>query len=233
LVITNSELTKGQVERCLEGKPVPVQTVYLGGEAGWGPISDDERKTARKALGIAETRKIACFVGALSTDNRKGFDILFEAWKQLCTDPNWDADLIVAGTGNALPIWKSRIGEAGLTKRIQMLGFRKDIPALLAASDILVSPTRFEPYGLNLQEALCRELPVMTTIQAGIAERFPEEMKDLVIHDTENVSVWVERLKLWRSKPDSWHSACAQLGTSFRQRGWPQMAQEMVELIER
>lgn len=232
LVITNSELTRGYVEECLEGKRVRVQTVYLGGEDEWGPIDGAEREAMRKASGIAQDRKVAIFVGALSMDHRKGFDVLFEAWRRLCLDPGWDVDLIAAGSGAALEMWRQRVREAGLAERVQMLGFRKDIKALLAASDVLVSPTRYEPYGLNLQEALCRCLPVITSRRAGIVERFGPELGELVVEDVEDIDAWVGRLRHWRNESARWQGPAAALGSQMRNRGWMQMAAEMVELIE-
>ena len=40
---------------------------------------------------------------------------------------------------------------------------RREVPAYLASSDLLVSPTDFESYGLAIREALCVGLPIFTT----------------------------------------------------------------------
>ena len=95
----------------------------------------------------------------------------------------WDANLVVAGTGPELPYWKRRVAESGLEDDIRLLGFTKEISTLLAAADALVSPTRFEPYGQGVHEALCCGLPVFVTRCAGIAERFPAELHDLLLDD--------------------------------------------------
>ena len=112
-------------------------------------------------------------MGALG-DVRKGFDTLFEAWRRLVGDPGWDARLVVVGTGTSLPSWRARAVDEGLGGSIAFLGFRDDVPDVLAACDLLVSPTRYEAYGLNVQEALCTGLPAIVSAGAGIAERYPE-----------------------------------------------------------
>ena len=81
--------------------------------------------------------------------------------------------LIVAGTGPDLPYWRRRVAESRLENDIRLLGFTREIPILLAAVDAFVSPTRFEPYGQGVHEALCCGLPAFVTRCAGIAERLP------------------------------------------------------------
>jgi len=60
------------------------------------------------------------FIGALG-DRRKGFDILFSAWQQLCANSDWDADLVALGSGADLPMWQRRAAEAGIGSRIHFL----------------------------------------------------------------------------------------------------------------
>jgi len=82
-------------------------------------------------------------------------------------DPGWDARLVVVGTGASLPSWRARTVEEGLGDSITFLGFRNDVPDVLAACDLLVSPTRYEAYGLNVQEALCTGLPAIVQRRGG------------------------------------------------------------------
>ena len=46
----------------------------------------------------------------------------------------------------------------------------EEAPAVLAACDALVSPTRYEAYGLAVHEALARGLPALVSRSAGIAD---------------------------------------------------------------
>jgi UDP-glucose:(heptosyl)LPS alpha-1,3-glucosyltransferase len=50
-----------------------------------------------------------------------------------------------------------------------MLGIRQDIPAIMAAADVLVHPARIETTGTVIIEALANGLPVVTTDTCGFA----------------------------------------------------------------
>lgn len=54
--------------------------------------------------------------------------------------------------------------------RVQFLGFRDDIPDLLAQLDILVCSSHVEPFGRCLIEAMATVLPVVATSVGGIPE---------------------------------------------------------------
>jgi glycosyltransferase involved in cell wall biosynthesis len=59
----------------------------------------------------------------------------------------------------------------GLTPRVRFLGDRRDIPALMAASDLLVQANEGpEPFGIVFAEALLAGLPVVTTDMGGAPE---------------------------------------------------------------
>jgi glycosyltransferase involved in cell wall biosynthesis len=150
LLIANSERTAQHLVEYFGIDAHRIRTVYLGGESEWRAVTAEERASSRNALQLPPARPIAVFVGGLGYDDRKGFDVLFEAWRRLCARPDWDVDLLVAGSGNALRMWQRRTSETGLTARIRLLGFLREIPGLLAAADLLVSPVRYEAYGLNV-----------------------------------------------------------------------------------
>ncbi len=60
---------------------------------------------------------------------------------------------------------------AGLGYRLRMLGYRSDIPALLAAADIFTLPSRFEGLPMSVIEAMLTGLPVVATNVRGPAEQ--------------------------------------------------------------
>src|SRR5439155_22053730 len=124
-------------------------------------------------------RPIVIFVGAIGYDNNKGLDILLSAWGRLCSNPQWDADLFIVGEGRALPAWRAMVRRSDFRERIRFLGFTDEVAKLLAAADLLVSPVRYESYGLNVQEALSRGVPAIVSANAGIAECFPSHLKGL------------------------------------------------------
>jgi glycosyltransferase involved in cell wall biosynthesis len=234
LVIANSDATRRAVIERLGVTPERVHTVYYGTDPErFRPPSPEERARARERLGWAslDMRPAVAFVGALG-DVRKGFDTLFEAWRRLARDPGWDARLVVVGTGASLPSWRARTVEEGLDGSITFLGFRKDVPDVLAACDLLVSPTRYEAYGLNVQEALCTGLPAIVSAGAGVAERYPESLRDLLLPDPDDAADLAARLLRWRSSAVDSRAAVEALGSDLRGRDWDRCAAEIVALAE-
>jgi glycosyltransferase involved in cell wall biosynthesis len=232
LVIANSERTRRDLIDRLGVPPGRVHTVYYGADPErFRPPAPEERAAARARLGWAESdgRPAAAFVGALG-DERKGFDTLFAAWRRLARDPGWDARLLVVGAGAMLPAWRARAAEEGLGDSVRFLGFRDDVPAVLAACDLLVSPARYEAYGLNVQEALCCGLPAIVSADAGVAERYPGPLRELLLPDPDDPADLARRIAAWRADPGPLRSAVADLGRALRARPWDRCAAEIVAL---
>ena len=232
LVITNSDVTSRHVVEHLHVDERRVHTVYLGSDPEWGPVRLQDRAASRELLQVSPSRPLAVFVGALGFDGRKGFDTLFDAWRRLCAKPDWDADLLVAGGGNALDMWQAKVSQSGLAERIRLLGFSDRVKHILAAADLLVSPVRYEAYGLNVQEAISRGIPALVSASAGVAERYPAELAPMLLPDPEDVSDLVTRLQDWRAGMDRWKSEFQPLGLRLRNQTWHRMAEEMVALVE-
>ncbi|WP_224364808.1 glycosyltransferase family 4 protein [Hyalangium versicolor] len=233
LVIANAERTREHILKATGIPPERVHVLYLGSDPErFRLTTPEERHAARAALGWPETRKVALFVGALG-DRRKGFDTLFEAWARLCARGDWDVELKVAGGGAQREAWEREVRTRGLGERIQFLGFRKDMPALMAAADLLVSPTRYESYGLGVHEALCTGLPALVSRAAGVAERYPPALSALLLDDPDDSGELVRRLEAWRAQGSALAPHVAELSATLRAWTWDRMAEEMVGLLER
>jgi glycosyltransferase involved in cell wall biosynthesis len=231
LVLANSQATRADLVNRLGLHPDKVRVLYYGIDADrFRPIGSDQRRARREQLGWPADRPLAVFIGALG-DRRKGFDTLFEAWRQLCADAGWDVDLIVIGTGRELPLWVERAKAGGIEPRIRFLGFRRDVPELLPCCDVLVAPTRYEAYGLGVHEALCCGLPALVSGSAGVAEQYPEALRDLLLADCDDAPALASRLRDWRAKSQEYSEAARGLADRLRQRTWDVMAEELVALM--
>ncbi len=232
LVIANSERTRRDVVERLNVPAERVRTIYYGIDADrFRPATGDERAEAREKLGWTRERPVVAFIGALG-DRRKGLDILFAAWQKLCAEKSWEADLAVIGTGAELPAWKARAAQAGLQRRIHFLGFRKDVPSILAACDALVAPTRYEAYGQGVHEALCCGLPALVSQTAGVAERYTPEMRELLIVNPEDIDELAERLRDWQKHAVKYRNLAGSLSQTLRAQTWQHMAAQVAELLE-
>jgi glycosyltransferase involved in cell wall biosynthesis len=101
----------------------------------------------------------------------KGHPELLEAMRDV------DAELWVVGNrlasdhGEDLEPYFER---AGLGGRLRRLGYREDVPALLAAADIFVLPSHFEGLPMSVIEAMLTGLPVVATNISGPREQVVE-----------------------------------------------------------
>lgn len=233
LVIANSERTRRDLQEHLGIPGERIHTVYYGTDPDrFRPASLAERETLRRELGWPTDRPLAVFLGALG-DRRKGFDTLFETWRGLCSNLRWDVDLIVIGAGSELPRWQRLAVAAGLAGRIHFLGFRADVPRLLSACDLLVAPTRYEAYGLGVQEALCCGLPAFVSRAAGIAERYPPTLADFLLPDAENTKDLGQRLLEWRRHLEEYRPTLKAFAARLATRTWEVMAADLIDLIEK
>lgn len=98
------------------------------------------------------------YVGRLARD--KGVDLLLRAADGI------DAELVLAGTGPEESTLRLLA-----PPRTRFLGHldRDELPAWYAAADVLVLPSRSEPWGMPLNEAAAAGLPLVATDAVGAA----------------------------------------------------------------
>lgn len=230
VIVCNSRMTAAAVAEHARGS-TRIKVVYYGTDPDtFSYVDADTRRAARLSLGWDPERPVAIFIGALS-DRRKGFDRLLEAWRILATSGTWDADLVVVGAGSELPAWQRRAAALGLDGCVRFTGFRTDVPQLLAASDLLVHPSRYEAYGLGVHEAICRGLTAIVSAQAGIAERYPESLKQWLIPDVEDAGDIAARIRRWREDPVAASAGMREFSATLRARTWRDMADEFIEAV--
>jgi glycosyltransferase involved in cell wall biosynthesis len=230
VVVCNSRRTADDVARHVGGDATRLRVVYYGTDPEvFSHVGPEARRAARRELGWDTARPVAIVVGALG-DRRKGFDRVLEAWQILCGDQAWDVDLAVAGGGSELPGWRRRVVDAGIESRVRFLGYRTDVPRLLAASDLLVHASRYEAYGLGVHEAICRGLPAIVSASAGIAERFPAELWDWLLVNVEDAHELADRVRRWRSDGTG-ASRVRAFSDQLRARTWRDMATDFVAAV--
>ncbi|HEX5870562.1 MAG TPA: glycosyltransferase [Longimicrobium sp.] len=231
VTVSNSALTQRHAVSLLGANPDSAYFVHYGTDPErFRPPSAAERAEARRALGWMDDAPVVCFVGALG-DRRKGFDTLFDAWTRLSADGGWDARLAVVGAGGELEAWRRRAADAGMADRILFLGFQSDVRRVLWAVDALAAPTRYEAFGLAVQEALCCGLPAIVSADAGVAERIPPSMHGLLVGDPDDAAELAARLRTWRGAIDIHRDAALSLSAELRSRTWDDMARLMTTII--
>jgi glycosyltransferase involved in cell wall biosynthesis len=168
LVIANSKASQAAFIKA-GGRAELTEVVYNGFQPESYQVNDDERSRLRTELGIHDRFVIGHFSRLAPW---KGQHVLIEA---LLHCPEHVSVLLV---GDALfgeeaykvQLWQ-QIAMLGLKPRVHFLGFRSDIPQLMAACD-LVTHTSIapEPFGRVIVEAMLCGTPVIATADGGAVE---------------------------------------------------------------
>jgi glycosyltransferase involved in cell wall biosynthesis len=233
IVLTNSDAARQQIIDQVVVPAERVHRVYYGTDPKiFKPATENARCAAREALGWAPDRPVITFIGALGHDRNKGIDVLYAAFEMLCRNKDWNADVVIVGGGAEVELWRTRAQQAGLGDRFRMMGFSKRVPEVLAGADALVSPTHYDAYGLGVHEALCCGLPAFVTRCAGIAERYPADLQDLLLENPPSASDLAAKLKRWHASMPQYRQRVARFSDELRQRAWADMSADIVSLIE-
>jgi glycosyltransferase involved in cell wall biosynthesis len=107
------------------------------------------------------------FVGLLV--ERKGVADLLDALGRPGVAPT-DLRLQIAGDGPERATLEELADRGPLRGRVRFLGFREDVPSLLARCDALVLPSRMEQQPLVVAEAMAAGKPVVATDTGGVAD---------------------------------------------------------------
>ena len=232
VVIANSNKTRDEVILHYGASPERVHTIYIGIDPEeFCPANAIQRRALREELGWPLNRPVMLFVGSLA-DRLKGFDTLLSAWRAVSRAPGWEGLLKVVGSGAELPLFRRAVDEDGLGAHVSFLGFRTDVARLMRAADGLVSPTRYDSFGLNVLEALCTGLPTLVSRQAGVSERYPPDFADLLLDDPEDVGTLAQELQRWQKDVETLRARMLPLSEKLRQYSWHDMAKEMVRVID-
>jgi len=108
------------------------------------------------------------------------------------------ASLLIVGTGEMESRLRRLVSELGLP-HAAFAGFvnQSELPAVMAASDVLVLPSENEPWGLIVNEAMCAGLPVVVSEGVGCA---PDLVRDgvnghvVAIGDVDGLASALERV---------------------------------------
>jgi glycosyltransferase involved in cell wall biosynthesis len=115
---------------------------------------------------LAAKRRLLCIS---RLDHQKNIPFLIESFR-LIADRSPDATLFILGEGPERNEVESSIGDAGLTGRIVLLGFRSNPQDYLKLADVFLLASRYESFGNVVVEALACGVPVVTTDYGRVVE---------------------------------------------------------------
>jgi glycosyltransferase involved in cell wall biosynthesis len=132
-------------------------------------LAPDRIRQLRAEFGVDDGDFLVGAVGRLVP--RKGFDTLLQAF-ELAALPR--TRLVIVGNGS-----ERRTLERLASSKVRFVGFRRDVKDLYQAFDLFVCPSRYEPFGRVITEALDAGVPVVASDAQGprdIARHFPLDL---------------------------------------------------------
>lgn len=129
-------------------------------------MNQDLRKQLRESHKILDTDYVLLFSGKYI--QRKGGDLLIQAVKDLPDSLRAKVRIIFLGAGPLEQKWKEMAG-TDLGKRCIFTGFKNqnEISPFFLMADLFVLPSRYETWGLVVNEALAHGLPGIVSDSAG------------------------------------------------------------------
>ena len=169
-VIAVSRRTASEVERHYGPLRVPVTVIPNAVDsAHFFPAARREAREGPARL---------LFVGAYE---RKGLDVAIRALALMAAP----AELLAVGDGDRGRL-TALARTLGVAPRVRLEPPRADIADVYRGADAFVFPTRYEPFGMVIAEALASGVPVVTSAVAGAADLVRDGEAGVVVEDPED-----------------------------------------------
>lgn len=138
----------------------------------------ETRARIRGELGTSADASVVLCAGRLRPE--KGQDILLRATPRI-RDAVPGVEIWLAGDGSHRAEYEAIARELGVGDTVRFLGFRSDVPDLMAAADLAAVPSRSEGLGTAALEALAAGLAVVASDVGGLPDSvIPGETGELV-----------------------------------------------------
>jgi glycosyltransferase involved in cell wall biosynthesis len=111
-----------------------------------------------KTLGIPPAARVALVAGLLNV--AKGQDLAIRSLAQPGLE---QMHLVLAGHGEMREEWEALARELGVEGRVRFLGWRDDVPQLVAGADVVLLPSRWEGMPYIVLQAMAAARPVVAT----------------------------------------------------------------------
>ncbi len=153
------------------------------------PSQDQEKSALKAELGIKEN-KVILSVGQFIY--RKGFDILIKA----CRGLGPETGVYIIG-GQATQEYIDLVNEYQLSN-IHFIGFKvsKELAKYYRAADLFVFPTREDVWGLVVNEAMSKGLPVISGNRCIAAVELVKNAENGYLVQSEDIADFEEKIRL-------------------------------------
>lgn len=178
------------------GAPAAYETIYSGMPLdeyfAAAEMPDAERAAMRAELGLAPHHRAVVMAARL--EPRKGHGHLFAAVRRLVPE-HPELRVLLAGDGPGRAALEARCRALGLESVVRFIGFRADLPRVLAAADVAVLTSLWEGLPRVLVQAAAAGKPIVTFDVEGAWEVVRDGRGGYVV-PTRDVAAFAERLRV-------------------------------------
>lgn len=175
--IAVSEGVRDWYLRTYHPDPATVVRVHNGVMQPWLDLGPEARHQLRNDLGVPPQAIMATTIGLLRPG--KGHADLISAASRL--PKALDLHIVIVGDGPLCPALEAQARTLGLKdRRVHFTGYRTDVGNILACSDIVVQPSRFDALPTALIEGLAAGLPAVASRIGGIVDIVTAELGILI-----------------------------------------------------
>jgi glycosyltransferase involved in cell wall biosynthesis len=172
VVTSISEVIRRNVIDTCPIDPAKVEIIYNGVNLERFAPTEENRRKIRSEFSFKETDVVIGMVGRMSPG--KGHEEFLHAAKEILQKTADVKFLIVGGASFGEESYATKIQELCRSLRLEenviFTGFRRDVPELMSAMDILAFPSHAEAFGNVAIEAMAMSLPVVSTNCDGIVD---------------------------------------------------------------
>jgi glycosyltransferase involved in cell wall biosynthesis len=163
--------------RMIEVERIPADDIVLMRNAvAESPRADPQR--VRSEFGLAPEQPLVVSAGSLRAE--KAYEVLIEAAAKLA-EKIPEVTVLIAGDGPEREKLERAIAEFGVGDRVKLLGWRADVPDLVAAADVGVCCSDFEGGPLSVLEYMSAGRPVVATAVGGLPELVEDGVTGILI----------------------------------------------------
>jgi UDP-glucose:(heptosyl)LPS alpha-1,3-glucosyltransferase len=169
-VICNSEMVRGEIRARFDTRADRLVLIRNAVDSGaFHPgLREEMGGAVRQQLGIPRDARVALHVG--SGFERKGVASLLDAVAAARCRP-W---AVIVGRDKRSARYLQQARRLGIAERVRFAGSVSDVRPYLAAADMFVLATLYDPQPNAVLEAMAAGLPVLTTPKCGAAELLRE-----------------------------------------------------------
>lgn len=215
LITINSEDYQRAKDKKFKVRDEIIKVNGVGVDLSKFAVATAERKLQlRKEYGIGQQEFVLIYPGDLVPGKNQA--MIFRAISIL-KDKIPTIKLLLPGQPKFIDDYKAMVKELGVEQYVDFMGYRRDIPQLVALSDISVSASRREGLPVNLIEALAIGNPIVATNARGNNDVVEDGVNGFIIEQDNHRQMAEKIYEIYSNKAlyDKMSKASVQLSDKY------------------